>query len=253
MTASHMLLDHILLVVIALLWPLAEWRWYYPRSVRAIAAGIPGARARAYRNSVVPQWVFTACIISLWAFRARPWALLMLGPSTPLRLGIALASAALSVGLLPLQRRALFARPNWPELVRNALGYADPLVPRTTGEYRGMIVVALTAGVCEEFLFRGFVTWYFLEFWPGSRIGLILAVIISAILFGFAHIYFGVRQVWVSAVVGAFFATVVLAAGSLLPAMIMHAAMDLNSFDLGHRALRKTDKAGDNPAISGLS
>src|SRR5580692_9838351 len=119
--------------------------------------------------------------------------------------------------------------------------------------YRSMIVVALTADVCEEFLFRGFVTWYFLEFWPGSRIGLILAVIISAILFGFAHIYFGVRQVWASAVVGAFFATVVLAAGSLLPAMIMHAAMDLNSFDLGHRALRKTDKAGDNPAISGLS
>jgi membrane protease YdiL (CAAX protease family) len=126
-------------------------------------------------------------------------------------------------------------------------------VPRTTGEYRGMIVVALTAGICEEFLFRGFVTWYFLEFWPGSRIGLVLAVTISAILFGFAHIYFGVRQVWVGAVVGAFFAAVVLAAGSLLPAMIMHAAMDLNSFDLGHRALRKTDEAGDNPAISGLS
>jgi membrane protease YdiL (CAAX protease family) len=118
--------------------------------------------------------------------------------------------------------------------------------------YRSMIVVALTADVCEEFLFRGFVTWYFLEFWPGSRIGLVLAVI-SAIPFGFAHIYFGVWQVWMSAVVGVFFAAVVLAAGSLLPAMIMHAVMDLNSFDLGHRALRKTDEAGDNPAISGLS
>ena len=115
-----------------------------------------------------------------------------------------------------------------------------------------MIVVALTADVCEEFLFRGFVTWYFLEFWPGSRIGLVLAVI-SVIAFGFAHIYFGVWQVWMSAVVGVFFAAVVLAAGSLLPAMIMHAVMDLNSFDLGHRALRKTDEAGDNPAISGLS
>jgi membrane protease YdiL (CAAX protease family) len=137
--------------------------------------------------------------------------------------------------------------------VRNALGYADPLVPRTTGEYRGMIVVALTAGVCEEFLFRGFVTWYFLEFWPGSRIGLVLAVIISAILFGFAHIYFGVRQVWVSAVVGAFFAAVVLAAGSLLPAMIVHAAMDLNSFDLGYRALRKTGGAGADSTVPASS
>src|SRR5580704_4216529 len=84
--------------------------------------------------------------------------------------------------------------------------------------YRSMIVVALTADVCEEFLFRGFVTWYFLEFWPGSRIGLVLAVI-SAIPFGFAHIYFGVWQVWMSAVVGVFFAAVVLAAGSLLPSL----------------------------------
>ncbi len=252
MTGSHILLDHILLVMIALLWPLAEWRWYYPRSVRAIAAGIPGARERLYRNSFVPQWVFTACIIWLWAFRARPWALLMLGPSTPLRLGIALASAALSIAVLPLQRRTLLARPNWPELVRRTLAYAEPLVPRTTGEYRGMIVVALTAGICEEFLFRGFVTWYFLAFWPRTQIGLVLAVTISAIIFGFAHIYVGVRHVWVSAIVGLFFAVVVLAGGSLVPAMIMHAAMDLNSFDLGHRALRKTDEAGAEPAITAL-
>jgi uncharacterized protein len=253
MTGSHGLLDHILLVMIALVWPVAEWRWYYPRSVLAIAAGIPGARACLYRNSVVPQWVFTACIISLWAFRARPWALLMLGPSTPLRLGIALASASLSIAVLPLQRRTLLARPNWPELVRRTLAYAEPLVPRTTGEYRGMIVVALTAGVCEEFLFRGFVTWYFLAFWPSTRIGLVLAVTISAIIFGFAHIYVGVRHVWVSAIVGLLFAVVVLAGGSLVPTMIMHAAMDLNSFDLGFRALRKTGEAGAEPAITALS
>jgi len=253
MAGSHVPLDHILLVMIALAWPLAEWRWYFPRSVRAIAAGVPGARVRLYRNSFVPQWVFTACVISLWAFRARPWALLMLGPTSPLRLGIAVASAALSVVLLPLQRRKLFAQPNWREMVRSTLGHADPLVPRTTGEYRSMIVVALTAGVCEEFLFRGFVTWYFLAFWPGSGIGLVLAVMIRAIIFGFAHIYFGVRQVWVSAVVGVFFAIVVLAAGSLLPAMIMHAAMDLNSFDLGYRALHNTGEPGAGPAVPASS
>ncbi len=253
MTGSHVLLDHILLVMIALVWPLAEWRWYYPRSVRAIEAGNPGARARLYRNSVAPQWVFTACVICLWAFRARPWALLLLGPSTPLRLGIALASAALSVAVLPLQRRTLYARPNWPELVRHTLAYAEPLVPRTSSEYRGMIVVALTAGVCEEFLFRGFVTWYFLAFWPGTRIGMVLAVIISAIVFGFAHIYVGVRHVWVSAIVGLFFAVVVLAGGSLVPAMIMHSAMDLNSFDLGYRALRKTGEPGSEPVFPASS
>lgn len=73
MTGSHILLDHILLLMITLVWPVAEWRWYYPRSVRAIAAAIPGARARLYRNSVAPQWVFTAWIIEESNKRCKLW------------------------------------------------------------------------------------------------------------------------------------------------------------------------------------
>jgi len=73
MTGSQVLLDHILLVMIALVWPPAEWRWYYPRSVRAIAAGIPGARARLYRNSVAPQRVFTAWIVEESNKRCELW------------------------------------------------------------------------------------------------------------------------------------------------------------------------------------
>ena len=85
MIGSHVLLDHILLIMIALVWPLAEWRWYYLLSVRAIAAGVSGARARLYRNCVAPQWVFTACIVALWRVQGRPWAALMLGPGMPVR------------------------------------------------------------------------------------------------------------------------------------------------------------------------
>jgi len=243
MTGSHVLLDHILLILITVVWPVAEWRWYYPRSVRAITAGVPGARARLYRNCVAPQWIFTACIIVLWAVRGRPWTALLLGPGTPLRLGIAFAVAALIFGLLSQQRRALFTRANWPELVRRSLQRAGSLVPRTTGEYRGMVLVAFTAGICEEFLFRGFVLWYFLAFWPGTRSGLVFAVIVSVILFGFGHIYLGVRNVIETVIGGLFFAALVLLAGSLLPAMMVHVALDLNSFDLGYRAVRKKGEA----------
>jgi membrane protease YdiL (CAAX protease family) len=253
MTGSHVLLDHILLIMITVVWPVAEWRGYYPLSVRAIASGVPGARARLYRNCVVPQWVFTACLTSLWAYRARPWALLMLGPSTPLRLGIAFALVVLILGLGFLQRRALFARPNWSEVVRRSLKHAEPLVPRTAGEYRGMIVVAFTAGICEELLFRGFVMWYFLAFWPGTRSGLILAIVASSILFGFGHIYLGMRNVSGTAIGGLFFAALVVLAGSLLPAMVLHAAVDLNSFDLGYRAVRKLGESGCGPAVSAAS
>jgi uncharacterized protein len=243
MNGAHILLDHILLIMITVVWPVAEWRWYYPRSVRAIAAGVPGARARLYRNCIAPQWVFSACIFALWVFRGRPWAALMLGPSTPLRLGIAFTLVVLIMGLGFLQRRTLFARPNWSELVRRSLKRAEPLVPRTPGEYRGMILVALTAGVCEELLFRGFVLWYFLAFWPGTRSGLILAIVASSILFGFGHIYLGARNVSGTIIGGLLFAALVL------PAMVLHAALDVNAFDLGYRALRKTGEPGTSSTI----
>ncbi len=253
MAGSHILLDHILLIMITLVWPVAEWRWYYPRSVRAIAAAVPSARARLYRNCVVPQWVFSACILALWVSRGRPWAALMLGASTPLRLGIAFALVAVILALLWGQRRTLFARPNWFDLVRRSLNRAEPLVPRTAGEYRGMILVAFTAGICEELLFRGFVMWYFLAFWPGARSGLILAIVASSILFGFGHIYLGVRNVRGTTIGGLFFAALALLAGSLLPAMMVHAVLDLHAFDLGYRALRKAGEPGASSAVPSLS
>ena len=73
--------------------------------------------------------------------------------------------------------------------MRRSLGHADPLVPRTKGERRGVILLALTAGICEELMFRGFVIWYFLAFWPGTRFGVIFAIVASSILFGLrAHL-----------------------------------------------------------------
>lgn len=49
------------------------------------------------------------------------------------------------------------------------------------------------------------------------------------------------------------FGAVVWVAGSLLPAMMLRAALDLNSFDLGYRALSKTGNAGAGPTVRALS
>ncbi|MGA9570734.1 MAG: CPBP family intramembrane glutamic endopeptidase [Candidatus Acidiferrales bacterium] len=75
----------------------------------------------------------------------------------------------------------------------------------------------------------------------------------SSILFGFGHNYLGARQVGTSATGGVLFAAVVWVAGPLLPAMMLHAALDLNSFDLGYRALSKTGNAGAGPTVQALS
>jgi len=67
--------------------------------------------------------------------------------------------------------------------------------------------------------------------------GVVAAVILSSLLFGIGHIYLGRAHVPKTALAGLFFACLALASGSLLPAMLLHAAMDWNSGELGFRIL----------------
>jgi CAAX protease family protein len=90
--------------------------------------------------------------------------------------------------------------------------------------------VALTAGITEEVMFRGFVFWYF-----GTWAGPVIATLASSILFGFGHLYLGLAQAPKTAIGGLVACLVVLASGSLWPAIVMHAAVDLENGELGYR------------------
>jgi membrane protease YdiL (CAAX protease family) len=242
MTDALVSLDHVLVPAVVVI-TLVEWLWTWPRSVRAIAAGVPGARTRAYRNIIVMEWALSACVLGLWVAQSRSWGVLLLGAVSPLRLGLGFALVALYLGLALTQRRALLADPERLARVARKLDYADALLPRTPDERRGMALTALTAGFCEELVFRGFAPWY-LGHWMGGA----LAVAMSSLLFGFGHVYLGLAHVPRTALVGLVFALVVLASGSLWPAIVIHAAMDLVASDLGHHGLARQRSSATVPA-----
>jgi len=226
--------DYVVLVVI-LLAAIFDWRWYWPRYVRSIRANMPGARMRMYRNVVVAEWVVTLYVLGLWVAKARPWSALWLGPVSPLRSGIGFFVAAIIIALLLLQARKVkkvLARPEAVVRLRKQVA-ADLLAPATSGERRAFWFVSITAGICEEIVFRGFLMWL-IAAWTG----LALAVIISSILFGCAHAYLGAAHVPKTAIVGLVLALVVVACGSLWPAIVIHAALDLNGGELGFRIKR---------------
>ena len=230
-------LDHILFALICLALPLVDWLWLYPRLVRTTAAGVTGARERGYIHTILTAWGLTACVLALWIVLGRPLDYLRLGLGYGLRAGIGLALAVAYAALAWAQRRAVLRRPDAAELVRRQLGRADALMPRTLREYRLFQLVAITAGICEEILYRGFVMWY-LAVWTGA----IPAALISSVLFGLAHIYIGIPHVIRSMIVGGVFAVLVLGTGSLWPAVVLHAVIDLFSGDLAYRALHLAAK-----------
>ena len=241
----HVALDHVLFVLIALISPALDKLWLYPWLTRATEAGVPGARARAYLVGILGQWIPLGVVLALWASRGFPFTALGFGLGSPWGLGIGLALAGAVIVLFVLQHRALLARPEKLPLILRQMGSALPLIPHTPGELRGFKLLSITAGICEEALFRGYIWWY-LAVWTGPWAGALL----SSVLFGAGHLYMDRKAALRAGIVGAVMAVIVLGCGSLWPAMILHAAIDINSGSLAFHALRRSQGGSPEPGVA---
>lgn len=89
------------------------------------------------------------------------------------------------------------------------------------------IVVSLAAGLAEEFVYRGVLLSLFSRLMP-----VWVAAFVQAVVFGFAHVGYGTwAHVLGPLVFGLFMAWVTLRIG-LLPAVVLHAAIDVVFFGL---------------------
>ena len=109
------------------------------------------------------------------------------------------------------------------------------LLPRTAGERRLFTAVGVTAGVCEEWLYRGFFLAVVSALAGGLPTGVL--VVIAALAFGLAHAYQGRAGVLTTGVLGGVMAALYLQTGSLLLPVLLHAAIDLRFLLVPARAL----------------
>jgi uncharacterized protein len=108
------------------------------------------------------------------------------------------------------------------------------LLPRTPTEMVLWICLSVTAGFCEEFIFRGYLQRQFLALTGKPE----LAVVFQALIFGAAHLYQGWRGAVTITVYGALFGALAAWRKSLRPGMMQHAAQDTFSGLIGSYALR---------------
>jgi membrane protease YdiL (CAAX protease family) len=97
------------------------------------------------------------------------------------------------------------------------------LIPKTLTEKLTFVVLSVTAGICEELVFRGFLIAA-LRAATGS---VVVAVIVSAAAFGAAHAHQNVTGGLRAALLGVVLTMPLLITGSLYPAIAAHAAVDL--------------------------
>ena len=96
------------------------------------------------------------------------------------------------------------------------------LAPHTKLELALWMVVCASAGICEEFMFRGYLLRQVLQ-WSSSNA---VAVVVTAILFGGMHLYEGTAAAIQIGALGAWFGVMAIRRGSLRQVAIAHFLQD---------------------------
>ncbi len=110
--------------------------------------------------------------------------------------------------------------PRWRKLLPDF----SALLPVAARERLLWAAVAISAGICEEVVFRG---WLLATLHgPAGLTGTAL-VAVAAVIFGLAHAYQGIAGVVLTAFAGAFFCVLYVTTGSLLIPIALHTLVDL--------------------------
>jgi membrane protease YdiL (CAAX protease family) len=213
--------------------PLAG-RSSHRRLIAALDAGQTDVRAGFYWRWTLQEWALAAVTLVV-AFAALGWTPGQLGlrwpqpPSSrswPLIAGLI---SALVVGLvigLVMARRARAAPAQAKRAPRIAGGEkVIRMLPHTRAERGAFGALAITAGVTEELVWRGFLFGALVALFP--HVPAAACVAVTAIVFGWGHLYQGITGVLATGALGAIFAILYVGTGSLLLPVLLHALVDL--------------------------
>jgi membrane protease YdiL (CAAX protease family) len=180
-------------------------------------------RLALYLSATISQWLLAG--LGLLIFFLSPLSVFSVGfrtlaPVTALTWAgalVALSVAGIRLGLF------LESRGWWP--AEAELVYL--LIPKTRQEkFWSVLLLAPTAALCEEFLYRGFLLAQLTQ-WLRSGAW---AWVVSSLAFGLAHIYQGWNGIARASLLGALLAYPVIHFGSLYPSMLAHGLIDALAF-----------------------
>lgn len=198
-------------------------------------------RLTLYAATIALQWILLGVVA--WRAIARGLTPAELGISGHLSSSIVIAGvlgAVIIGGLqwLNLRRMGKMQGPA-PDFMRKLV---SRILPHSLVELLPYLALAVTAGVCEEFLYRGFAMAGL------ARAGLAtwVVVLITSLLFGLAHAYQGRAGILGTAVLGALFAVARILYGSLALVMIWHTVVDIVAGIAGPKYLSQVSLASQN-------
>lgn len=222
-------------LIFILLGVLLPWRGHARlKKMLAIQGMDRQERLRLYFSTILFQWVAVAMVA--WRAWSRGLTFAQLGLVVHGRGRIFLAAivgAATLGGLQCLNLRRMGRSSGKARGFMQAL--AERILPQSRAELLPFLALAATAGLCEEFLYRGFAMAAL------TRAGLPVwgVVLLSSALFGLAHLYQGRGGLVSTLVIGTVFGTARIAYDGLVPVIFWHTAVDAVAGVAGPKYLLK--------------
>lgn len=215
-------LDIVLVSIMAIGYPLWSLLYEGPQLRKGIKDGVD-RKIWWYKLTLATLWPFASIVVIDWLISKRSFSLLGLTLDANWRVasGFLLAIAVGIASWLQLRRLRQVKSERARTIVAKRQ-FMFALLPSGRGQLIYWMAVAITAGVTEELLYRGFAIWAF-----SAYINVAFAVAASAVLFGLGHIYQGFTEVLKTAAVGLIMAALYLAIGSIFPVILLHALLDI--------------------------
>jgi len=190
-------------------------------------------KIRLYWSNNVYQWLMTLAVLGVWWWNGRSLELLGFPWPIPLPGGIPLAVLLVFLIVYVLDTyfeiRSEQVRKQTTEEMRQSLSF----LPQTAYEYLHFIPLALTAGICEEIIFRGFFLRYLQVFFGEGDATYTIAILVGAVLFAIVHAYQGWRSVIKIGGMAVMFGYIFVQTDSLWLLILVHALVDLIGGALG--------------------
>jgi membrane protease YdiL (CAAX protease family) len=189
-------------------------------------------RLSLYASTIAFQWFAVA--VAAWRASVHGFAASQLGLTIHGKTRVIVAAIVGAATIATLQWLNLRRVGRIPVEARGSLqAIAERILPQSTVELLPYLALAITAGLCEEFLYRGFAMAVLvhlgLQAWA--------AVLLSSVLFGLAHSYQGRGGIVMTLLIGLILGTSRLAYDSLVPAIFWHSAVDVVAGTAGPRYL----------------
>ena len=190
-------------------------------------------RISLYLSTITFQWI--AVGIAGWRAWAHGYTRVELGIGTGPNLFRSIVVGVLGTVLLAALHWMNFRRMgrSLDKLPARVQAMAARILPQSVRERTPFLALAITAGCCEEFLYRGFAMAVFVR----AGFPIWASVVVSSVLFGAAHLYQGRGGLIGTGILGLLFGAFRAFLGTFLPVVAWHAAIDIVAGVAGPRYL----------------